>query len=407
MGMAAMLAVNDSPRPFDLDIDRGDDSSSNSEDAATATDSYGGGGGEEGDDGDDDDGDGDEAPAAKRCAYGDDTALGPSPPRALAPLTLPPAAVAQPLFFSYAISPQGVPVTVAQPAIKRMTAQQGGTTADELAGQQRRYYCRYCKQSWPLTFFRNSQQFGAHCSNCSRRPQPHQPLRFHSHTHAQAQTQAQSQSQSQAAPKPHSHAPPLSLPSPPLTARFTPFFQARPQLPAPAPLAPTSAMPRTLSLPPLASLPPPTPQPPPSAGGREEDGACEMLMGMRGRHHNQAASPPQQPRQRLLEEIWRSMCSDLEELHSRVSHAVTEVVSRPTDSVGSTSATASPLLALADFTAREQGIRTAARELVSLAASITAASPTIATQLTPTIAATQPATTTTTINPWAIATATR
>ena len=31
------------------------------------------------------------------------------------------------------------------------------------------YYCRYCQESWPLSFFRNSQQFGAHCSNCSRR----------------------------------------------------------------------------------------------------------------------------------------------------------------------------------------------------------------------------------------------
>lgn len=31
------------------------------------------------------------------------------------------------------------------------------------------YYCRYCKQTWPLSFFRNSQQFGAHCSNCSRK----------------------------------------------------------------------------------------------------------------------------------------------------------------------------------------------------------------------------------------------
>ncbi|KAL6068235.1 GATA zinc finger domain containing protein [Balamuthia mandrillaris] len=31
------------------------------------------------------------------------------------------------------------------------------------------YYCRYCNRTWPLSAFRNSQQFGAHCSNCSRK----------------------------------------------------------------------------------------------------------------------------------------------------------------------------------------------------------------------------------------------
>lgn len=34
------------------------------------------------------------------------------------------------------------------------------------------YYCKYCEQSWPLGYFRNSQQFGAHCSNCSRKRRP-------------------------------------------------------------------------------------------------------------------------------------------------------------------------------------------------------------------------------------------
>jgi len=32
------------------------------------------------------------------------------------------------------------------------------------------YYCKYCKKTWPQSSFRNSQQFGAHCSNCSRKP---------------------------------------------------------------------------------------------------------------------------------------------------------------------------------------------------------------------------------------------
>eukprot|EP01088_Endostelium_zonatum_P003338 TRINITY_DN14553_c0_g1_i1.p1 TRINITY_DN14553_c0_g1~~TRINITY_DN14553_c0_g1_i1.p1 ORF type:complete len:347 (+),score=95.67 TRINITY_DN14553_c0_g1_i1:334-1374(+) len=31
------------------------------------------------------------------------------------------------------------------------------------------YYCRYCDQSWDMNYFKNSQQFGAHCSNCSRK----------------------------------------------------------------------------------------------------------------------------------------------------------------------------------------------------------------------------------------------
>jgi len=31
------------------------------------------------------------------------------------------------------------------------------------------YYCKYCDNSWPSTHFRNRQQFGAHCSNCSRK----------------------------------------------------------------------------------------------------------------------------------------------------------------------------------------------------------------------------------------------
>eukprot|EP00727_Mastigamoeba_balamuthi_P007755 m51a1_g360 putative gata-binding transcription factor (303) ;mRNA; f:588549-589717 len=39
-------------------------------------------------------------------------------------------------------------------------------------GARRRYYCKYCRKSWPMSHFRNSQQFGAHCSNCSRKPRP-------------------------------------------------------------------------------------------------------------------------------------------------------------------------------------------------------------------------------------------
>ncbi len=31
------------------------------------------------------------------------------------------------------------------------------------------YYCKYCGLTWPLNYFKNTQQFGAHCSNCSRK----------------------------------------------------------------------------------------------------------------------------------------------------------------------------------------------------------------------------------------------
>lgn len=31
------------------------------------------------------------------------------------------------------------------------------------------YWCKYCNLTWPLSYFKNRQQFGAHCSNCSRK----------------------------------------------------------------------------------------------------------------------------------------------------------------------------------------------------------------------------------------------
>jgi len=36
--------------------------------------------------------------------------------------------------------------------------------------KRKKYYCKYCDQTFSMSQFRNSQQFGAHCSNCSRRP---------------------------------------------------------------------------------------------------------------------------------------------------------------------------------------------------------------------------------------------
>jgi len=40
----------------------------------------------------------------------------------------------------------------------------------EGGSKRRKYYCKYCDQTFSMSQFRNSQQFGAHCSNCSRRP---------------------------------------------------------------------------------------------------------------------------------------------------------------------------------------------------------------------------------------------
>jgi hypothetical protein len=38
--------------------------------------------------------------------------------------------------------------------------------------ERENYYCKYCDKTWPLSYFRNRQQFGAHCSNCSRKRKP-------------------------------------------------------------------------------------------------------------------------------------------------------------------------------------------------------------------------------------------
>lgn len=40
------------------------------------------------------------------------------------------------------------------------------------------YYCKYCCMTWPLNYFKNRQQFGAHCSNCSRKRKSRGTKRF-------------------------------------------------------------------------------------------------------------------------------------------------------------------------------------------------------------------------------------
>lgn len=42
---------------------------------------------------------------------------------------------------------------------------------DKNMDSRKNYYCKFCNKTWDFTHFKNSQQFGAHCSNCSRRTQ--------------------------------------------------------------------------------------------------------------------------------------------------------------------------------------------------------------------------------------------
>jgi hypothetical protein len=49
---------------------------------------------------------------------------------------------------------------------KRKNRKLKGNNDDE--GKEN-YYCKYCNVTWPIHHFKNRQQFGAHCSNCSRK----------------------------------------------------------------------------------------------------------------------------------------------------------------------------------------------------------------------------------------------
>jgi len=41
---------------------------------------------------------------------------------------------------------------------------------EDAENNRKNYYCKYCNKTWDINYFKNSQQFGAHCSNCSRKP---------------------------------------------------------------------------------------------------------------------------------------------------------------------------------------------------------------------------------------------
>jgi len=51
------------------------------------------------------------------------------------------------------------------------------------SSKRKKYYCKYCDQTFSLSQFRNSQQFGAHCSNCSRRPRDEDGMYMDSGNH--------------------------------------------------------------------------------------------------------------------------------------------------------------------------------------------------------------------------------
>ncbi|EFA77896.1 hypothetical protein PPL_09396 [Heterostelium album PN500] len=39
----------------------------------------------------------------------------------------------------------------------------------EFESNPEQYYCKFCDKTWPSSYFKNKQSFGAHCSNCSRK----------------------------------------------------------------------------------------------------------------------------------------------------------------------------------------------------------------------------------------------
>ena len=41
--------------------------------------------------------------------------------------------------------------------------------ASESDNTENYWWCKYCQLTWPKSHFKSRQQFGAHCSNCSRK----------------------------------------------------------------------------------------------------------------------------------------------------------------------------------------------------------------------------------------------
>eukprot|EP00026_Physarum_polycephalum_P013018 Phypoly_transcript_13376.p1 GENE.Phypoly_transcript_13376~~Phypoly_transcript_13376.p1 ORF type:complete len:281 (+),score=73.43 Phypoly_transcript_13376:158-1000(+) len=86
---------------------------------------------------------------------------------------------------------------------------------------RKNYFCKFCNKTWDFNHFKNSQQFGAHCSNCSRRPtNPHDAMVPPSPSPSPYLSDQLSSSPTFASPVPGLSSPSLSISTPP--KRFPP-----------------------------------------------------------------------------------------------------------------------------------------------------------------------------------------
>jgi len=122
----------------------------------------------------------------------------------------------------------------------------------------RKYHCRHCNGSWPVSAFRNPQQFGAHCSNCSRSKK----------ARAQKIAAGEEVSEEEAVCLPASLLKDMSLP---------------PSSPSPLPHSP--------SLPPLSSQPP-SPSPSTSESSDKSQFPDSSVSPPPLHHHSIPSTPP-------------------------------------------------------------------------------------------------------------------
>lgn len=227
------------------------------------------------------------------------------------------------------------------------------------------WHCRYCGQSWPQGFFRNSQQFGAHCSNCSRKPSRASSSASQSVASSPLLLAQQHQQSAVGAA-----AAVVAAPAPVRAAAEASPGGAFSSSSGPAALF------RAMSVTPTA----------------DED-ACEMLITLRGAQQMQQQPQQQQQIVRSFEDVWASMARDLDDLHARVARAMAELAccralrataasvpsslsfqqqgTPPVTAVQAEEEQEQGMIGLlAEFAAKEQAVRTASHDLVQASASI-------------------------------------
>lgn len=102
---------------------------------------------------------------------------------------------------------------------------------EENMDSRKNYYCKFCNKTWDCTHFKNSQQFGAHCSNCSRRPQLDGMVPLDDLSASSSSPSPYSPSKSSYVPSPSSVSSPSPSPSPSyyeaikMPKRFPPPFE--------------------------------------------------------------------------------------------------------------------------------------------------------------------------------------